>query len=121
MKDGRNLLKRCIMSAVDLAAHCQDFKKGTLGLRNGMRASGLVYSRKSTMPQSNRDPNTDEIGERVPARPHDSGSQANETVDGLDSTTEALRHATEDTASGAAPDDVEKTPVFDRAGLAPKI
>jgi hypothetical protein len=64
MKDGRNLLKRCIMSAVDLAAHCQDFKKGTLGLRNGMRASGLVYSRKSTMPQSNRDPNTDEIGER---------------------------------------------------------
>jgi hypothetical protein len=50
------------------------------------------------MPQTNRDPNTDETGERVPARPHDSGSQANETVDGLDSTTEALRHATEDTA-----------------------
>jgi hypothetical protein len=74
-----------------------------------------------TMTQSNRDPNTDETGERVPARPHDSGSQANETVDRLDSTTEALRHATEDTAFGAAPDDVEKTPVFDRAGLAPKI
>jgi hypothetical protein len=32
-----------------------------------------------------------------------------------------LRHATEDTAFGAAPDDVEKTPVFDRADLAPKI
>ena len=73
------------------------------------------------MPQTNRDPNKDETGERVPARPHDSGSQANETVDGLDATTEALRHAAEDTASGAAPDDVEKTPVFDRARLAPKI
>jgi hypothetical protein len=57
----------------------------------------------------------------VPARPHDSGSAANETVDGLDATAEALRHAAEDTPSGAAPDDVEKTPVFDRAGQAPKI
>jgi hypothetical protein len=73
------------------------------------------------MPQTNRDPNTDETGERVPARPHDSGSQANETVNGLDSTIEALRHATEDTTSGAAPNDIEKTPVFDRAGLAPTI
>jgi hypothetical protein len=73
------------------------------------------------MPQTNRDPSTAETGERVPARPHDSGSQSNETVDGLDSATEALRHTTEDTASGAAPDDIEKTPVFDRAGLAPKI
>jgi hypothetical protein len=73
------------------------------------------------MPHSNRDPSTTETGERVPVRPHDSGSQANETVDGLDATTEALRHAAEDTASGARPDDVEKTPVFDRAGLAPKI
>jgi hypothetical protein len=36
-------------------------------------------------------------------------------------TTEAMRHAAEDTASGATPDDVEKTPVFDRVGLAPKI
>ena len=43
------------------------------------------------MPQTNRDPNTDETGERVPARPHNFGSQANETVDGLDSSTEALR------------------------------
>jgi len=73
------------------------------------------------MPQTNRDPNADETGERVPARPHDSGSQANETVDGLDSTTEALRHAAEDTAPGAVPNDIEKTPVFDRAGLAPTI
>jgi hypothetical protein len=73
------------------------------------------------MPQSNRDPSTDETGEQVPVRPHDTGSQANETVDGLDATAEALRHAAEDTASGATPDHVEKTPVFDRAGLAPKI
>ena len=73
-----------------------------------------------------RDPGTADVelwtgAEQVPARPHDSGSGANETVDGLDSATEALRHAAEDTPSGAGPDDVEKTPVFDRAGLAPKI
>jgi hypothetical protein len=73
------------------------------------------------MPESNRDPSTADAGERVPVRPHDSGSQANETVDGLDATAEALRHAAEDTVSGATPDDVEKTPVFDRADLAPKI
>ena len=60
-------------------------------------------------------------GRQVPPRPHDSGSAANETADGLDATTEALRHAAEDTPSGAAPEDVEKTPVFDRAGLAPRI
>ena len=58
---------------------------------------------------------------KVPTKPHDAGSQANETVDGLDAATEALRHAAEDTPSGANPDDVEKTPVFDRADLAPKI
>jgi hypothetical protein len=66
-------------------------------------------------------PNTAETGEQIPARPHDSGSAANETVDGLDAATEALRQAAEDTPSGAKPDDVEKTPVFDRAGAAPKI
>jgi hypothetical protein len=69
---------------------------------------------------STTDPGTDG-SKQVPARPHDSGSAANETVDGLDATTEALRHAAEDTPSGAAPDDVEKVPVFDRADLAPKI
>jgi hypothetical protein len=58
---------------------------------------------------------------QVPARPHDAGSQASETADGLDATAEALRHAAEDTRSGASPDSVEKTPVFDRADLAPKI
>jgi hypothetical protein len=73
------------------------------------------------MAQNNRKSGTAETGEQVPARPHDSGSAANETVDGLDATAEALRRAAEDTPSGAAPDDVEKTPVFDRAGQAPKI
>jgi hypothetical protein len=73
------------------------------------------------MPQSNHDPNPVETGEQVPARSHDSGSAANETVDGLDATAEALRHAAEDTPTGASPDDVEKVPVFDRAGEAPKI
>jgi hypothetical protein len=68
------------------------------------------------MPQSNHEPSTAETGKQVPVRPHDSGSAANETVDGLDATTEALRHAAEDTPAGAAPDDVEKVPVFDRAG-----
>ena len=58
---------------------------------------------------------------QVPTKPHDAGSQANETVDGLDAMTEALRHAAEDTPSGAKADDVEKTPVFDRADQAPKI
>jgi hypothetical protein len=68
------------------------------------------------MPQSNRDP-----GQQVPARPHDSGSGANETVDGLDATTGAFRRAAENTPSGAEPEDVENVPVFDRAGLAAKF
>jgi hypothetical protein len=86
-----------------------------------MRAGGLVYSREITMPKINRDPASSETGEQVPPRPHDSGSAANETADGLDATTEALRHAAEDTPSGTGPGDIEKTPVFDRAGLAPKF
>jgi hypothetical protein len=77
--------------------------------------------KENPMPKSNREPATAETGKQIPARPHDSGSAANETVDGLDATTEALRHAAEDTPSGAGPDDLEKTPVFDRAGQAPRI
>jgi hypothetical protein len=87
--------------------------------RDASERIGLL--KELTMPQSNRDPSTAETGERVPARPHDSGSQANETLEGLNSTTEALRHAAEDMASGAELDDIEKTPVFDRADLAPRI
>jgi hypothetical protein len=91
-----------------------------------MRGSGLVYLRigllrETQMPQDKRDPEPTEAGQQVPARPHDSGSAANETVDGLDAATEVLRRAAENTPSGAAPDDAEKVPVFDRAGLAPKI
>jgi hypothetical protein len=67
-------------------------------------------------------PNTEaESGQQVPPRRHDAGSGANETTDGLDASTEALRHAAEDTPSGALPDDLETVPVFDRADLAPKI
>ena len=35
------------------------------------------------MPRSNHIPKPAETGEQVPTRPHDSGSQANETVDGF--------------------------------------
>jgi hypothetical protein len=62
-----------------------------------------------------------EAGKQIPARPHDAGSGANETVDGLDAMSEALRQAVEETPTGAATDDLEKVPVFDRAGEAPKI
>ena len=44
-----------------------------------------------------------DAGQQVPPRPHDTGSGANETTDGLDASTEALRHAAEDTPSGALP------------------
>jgi hypothetical protein len=73
------------------------------------------------MTQNKPDPVPSEAGKQVPARPHDTGSAANETVDGLDATTETLRKATEDTPSGTGPGDLEKTLVFDRADLAPKI
>jgi hypothetical protein len=87
-----------------------NLQKGTLGLRNGIRASGLVYSRETKMPQSNRDPITAETGGQVPARPHDSGSAANETVDGLDATAEAIRHAAEDYAFLDWPQRYRKNP-----------
>ncbi|WP_157783989.1 hypothetical protein [Bradyrhizobium yuanmingense] len=65
---------------------------------------------------STKIPNTEaDAGHQVPSRRHDAGSGANETTD------EALRHAAEDTPSGALPEDVEIVPVFDRADLAPKI
>lgn len=86
-----------------------------------MLASELIYSKETPMPNSSREPKPAEAGKQIPARPRDSGSAANETVDGLDATAEALRHAAEDTPSGASPDNVEKTPVFDRADRAPKI
>lgn len=53
---------------------------------------------------------------------HDAGSGANETIDGLDSTSEAVRHAAEDIPTGQRPEGpIESIPVFDRAGLPPKV
>jgi hypothetical protein len=69
------------------------------------------------MAQSNSVP---EDGKQVPAQPHDTGSQANETVDGLDAETEALRRSTED-GPAVGRRNMEKTPVFDRANLPPKV
>jgi hypothetical protein len=70
------------------------------------------------MTQKNREPIPAETGEQVPARPHDSGSQANETVDGLDATAEALRHAAEDTPTGTGTADVsEKVMVTKKHGI----
>jgi hypothetical protein len=73
------------------------------------------------MPENNIDQIIPETGEQVPARRHDAGSGANETADGLDATTEELRHATEDTPAGAGRKKIEKVPVFDRSDLPPKI
>jgi hypothetical protein len=86
-----------------------------------MRAGGLVSLKETKMPQSKLDRAVTETGKQVPARPHDSGSAAKETVDGLDATTEALRRTAEDTPSGASAEDVEETSVFDRGDSAPKI
>jgi hypothetical protein len=84
---------------------------------DGTQFELVDWSPKETkMAQSDYEP---EDGKQVPTRPHDTGSQANETVDGLDAETEALRRATEDPP--AEPGKIEKTPVFDRADLPPKI
>jgi hypothetical protein len=92
--------------------------------RDASERIGLI--KETSMPHINRDQVTAEqvsaeTGKQVPARPHDSGSAANETVDGLDATTESLRRAAEDTPAGDGQGKIEKTPVFDRAELAPKI
>jgi hypothetical protein len=80
---------------------------------------GLI--KETSMPLINRDQDTAETGKQMPARPHDSGSAANETADGLDATTESLRRAAEDIPAGDGQGKIEKTPVFDRAEQAPKI
>jgi hypothetical protein len=49
---------------------------------------------------------------------HQPGTGANETIDGLSGTEEALRRAAEDETEI---DDFEDLPVFDRADAAPKI
>jgi len=68
-----------------------------------------------------------EINKPIGAQPrseitgrHDPGSGANETVDGLSGTEEALRQAAEETPSGPS-NEAEDIPVFDRAQAMPKI
>jgi hypothetical protein len=44
----------------------------------------ICYAGADTSIGPNRDPVSAETGEQIPARPHDSGSAANGTVDGLE-------------------------------------
>jgi hypothetical protein len=84
-------------------------------LQERIVSDSIGLARRSKMAENDFAP---EDGKQIPARPHDPGSQANGTSDGLDAETEALRHATEDTLPKP---DIEKTPVFDRADLPPKV
>lgn len=53
---------------------------------------------------------------------HDDGSDANDTPDGLTESEEAVRQAAEDLPIGQRPEgSTESIPVFDRAGLPPKV
>ena len=52
---------------------------------------------------------------------HDAGSGANETVDGLTSTEEAIRRGAEDTPIGAPDAELEDLPVFERGDAPPKV
>jgi hypothetical protein len=52
---------------------------------------------------------------------HDSGSGANETLDGLTASEEELRKGAEEIPLGAPENAIEDIPVFDRADLLPKV
>jgi len=52
---------------------------------------------------------------------HDAGSGANETVDGLAPTEEALRRGAEDMPLGRPDREPEDLPVFDRGQALPKV
>lgn len=53
---------------------------------------------------------------------HDEGSDANDTPDGLTESEEAVRQAAENLPLGQRPEgSTESIPVFDRAGLPPKV
>ncbi|HWL05930.1 MAG TPA: hypothetical protein VNQ99_13510 [Xanthobacteraceae bacterium] len=60
------------------------------------------------------------VGGPVRPKPHDSGSGANETVDGLDSSNEEIRRGAEDVPIGRQ-ENVENVPVFERGDLPPKV
>jgi hypothetical protein len=69
-----------------------------------------------------------DIARSVGARPrsevtgrHDAGSGANETIDGLTSSEEAMRRGAEDTPVGAPDQTLDDLPVFDRADALPKV
>jgi|ERR1700733_12369886 hypothetical protein len=96
------------------------FRSATSG-RSILRTVGADRNAARCRPTLHVPVQAGQAGKQVPARPHDTGSSANETVDGLDATTETLRKAAEDTPSGTGLGNLEKTPVFDRADLAPKI
>jgi hypothetical protein len=123
-RSARTVSQGAIEKGVARIADAPISQQATVGPWNLRPADRLVSRPQGRQAMSAKnpaiDPGTDGT-KQVPARPHDSGSAANETVDGLDATTEALRHATEDTPSGTGRGDIEKTPVFDRAGQAPKI
>jgi hypothetical protein len=56
------------------------------------------------------------------AKPHDAGSDANDTVDGLTESEESVRQAAEDVPTGQDPSGpAESVPVFDRRSLPPKV
>jgi hypothetical protein len=53
---------------------------------------------------------------------HDAGSDANDTLDGLTESEEAVRQSAEDRPTGSSPDGApESVPVFDRGSLPPKV
>jgi hypothetical protein len=59
---------------------------------------------------------------RLAKKPHDEGSDANDTVDGLTESEESVRHAAEDIPAGQDPaGSPDATPVFDRGSLPPKV
>ena len=55
---------------------------------------------------------------RVEPKKHDSGSQAHETVDGLDAYAESMRKGAEETPIGKK-DITDEVPVFDRGDTPP--
>lgn len=57
---------------------------------------------------------------RKPPKPHDAGSQANETDEGLNAGDESLRRGAEDIPVGAN-EKKKDLPVFERADAPPKI
>lgn len=63
----------------------------------------------------------DQPHKRERTKPHDAGSDVNDTIDGLTESEEAARHAAEDIPTGQDPaDSAESVPVFDRGSLPPK-